>query len=101
MLLKCLYHKQQNNSRMNNFILSTSFPPILRLNFLLATIFISYKQLDRMHQKHLTVFEIKCFKAKWKNLLTHTLRSILTKLQTALCTMTVITEAPRSGQAGL
>jgi hypothetical protein len=55
-----------------------------------------------MYQKHLTVFEMKSrFKAKWKNLLTQ----IDTfpcpwRIQTALCTMTVSIEAPRSGQAG-
>jgi len=47
------------------------------------------------------VFEMKCFKAKLRNLLTEiNQRSISTKLQTALCTMTISMEAPRSGQAG-
>jgi hypothetical protein len=37
----------------------------------------------------------------WKNLVTQiNHRSISTKLQTALCTMTVSMEAPRSGRAG-
>jgi hypothetical protein len=59
-------------------------------------------RLYRVHQKHLTVFEMKigCFKAKWQNLLTQiNQRSISTKLQTALCTMTVSMEASRSRQA--
>jgi hypothetical protein len=56
-----------------------------------------------MRQKDLTVFEMKYrLKAKWKNVLIQiNQRSILAELRTALCTMTVNMEAPRSGQAGL
>jgi hypothetical protein len=54
----------------------------------------------KMPQKHLTVFEMKCFKVKVEKFInTDRYIPMLTKLQTAVCTMTVSMEAPRRGKA--